>query len=365
MDAAATKSARVALAALALLTAAAGSAQARTAPRHLRDTGLYAHWADKRVRADVIPFSPQYQLWSDGADKRRFIQIPRGKWVDASRPEAWVFPTGTRFWKEFRFAGRLVETRFLERQPGGSWLFASYVWTEDGRDALLAPESGVPDAHQIQPGVSHAVPGVADCRACHEGKTTPVLGFDALQLSSDRDPLAPHARPLLEGEKDLRTLVAAGVVRGLPAELVAQPPRIAAATPTGRAALGYLHANCGGCHNEGGPLAPLQLTLAHTRPSTPEDEPAVRTTVGQPIRGNVPGLPAGQPRVAAGRPDASALLLRMRSRHPLLQMPPLGTRLVDPEAVALLERWIAETGPAIATKLSVSTTRPNEKEKRP
>ena len=365
MDAAATKSARAALAALALVLVAAGSAQARTAPRHLRDTGLYASWADKRVRADIIPFSPQYQLWSDGADKRRFIQIPRGKWVDASRPDAWVFPTGTRFWKEFRFAGRPVETRFIERQPSGTWLYASYVWTADGSDAVLAPEFGVPAAHEIRPGVSHTVPGVADCRACHEGKTTPVLGFDALQLSSDRNPLAPHARPLAEGEKDLRALVAAGVVRRLPAELIAQPPRIAAATPAARAALGYLHANCGGCHNDGGSLAPLELTLAHTRPSAPEEEPALRTTVGQPIRGNVPGLAPGQPRVAAGRPDASALLLRMRSRHPLLQMPPLGTRLVDPEAIALLERWIAETGPAAPTKLSVSTTPTNQKEKRP
>jgi len=33
-----------------------------------------------------------------------------------------------------------------------------------------------------------------DCRACHEGRTTPVLGFSALQLSPDRDPNAPHAQ---------------------------------------------------------------------------------------------------------------------------------------------------------------------------
>ena len=33
---------------------------------------------------------------------------------------------------------------------------------------------------------------------------------------------------------------------------------------------------------------------------------------------------------------------RIGSRYPALQMPPLGTELVDEEAVALIHRWIAE-----------------------
>ena len=33
---------------------------------------------------------------------------------------------------------------------------------------------------------------------------------------------------------------------------------------------------------------------------------------------------------------------RAGSRYPALQMPPLGTELVDDEALALLRRWIAE-----------------------
>ena len=33
---------------------------------------------------------------------------------------------------------------------------------------------------------------------------------------------------------------------------------------------------------------------------------------------------------------------RMGSRYPALQMPPLGTELVDADAVALMRRWISE-----------------------
>ena len=48
------------------------------------------------------------------------------------------------------------------------------------------------------------------------------------------------------------------------------------------------------------------------------------------------------PRIAAGRPDASLLLHRMSRRDPISAMPPLGSRVVDREAVALVERWIRE-----------------------
>ena len=60
---------------------------------------------------------------------------------------------------------------------------------------------------------------------------------------------------------DLKTLAARGLVRGLPARVTATPPRIVAATPTARAALGYLHGNCGGCHTGAG-----ELRVAGLRP---------------------------------------------------------------------------------------------------
>ena len=47
-------------------------------------------------------------------------------------------------------------------------------------------------------------------------------------------------------------------------------------------------------------------------------------------------------RIEPGHPERSALLQRIASRYPALQMPPLGTALVDEAAVALLRRWILE-----------------------
>ena len=308
-------------------------------PEHLTDTGLYVAGSTSIVQADVLPFAPQYPLWSDGAVKRRWIQLPPGSSIDATQPDAWDFPVGTKLWKEFS-QGRRVETRYIERRPDGQWIFASYVWNADGSDATLAPDAGVRElAVAAAPGARYSIPSEADCRACHEGAPAPVLGFSALQLSPDRDPLAPHA-DAAGAQLDLRMLTARGLLRNFPAKLLARPPRIAAADATERAALGYLHGNCGHCHNDAGPLAVLEMTLAQRVTQAAPQNDVMRSLVGVPSQFRAAGVPAAVERVAPGRAGASVLALRMNSRDPLEQMPPLGTTEADPEAFALVARWI-------------------------
>jgi mono/diheme cytochrome c family protein len=238
-------------------------------PEHLRDTGIDAD--------GVLPFAPQYPLWTDGATKRRWIWLPPGTQIDASDPDAWVFPAGTRLWKEFAFDGRAVETRLAERLGDGTWRYAAYVWTADGEDAIVALRGATVGDHEV--------PSAGDCLLCHDTSRAPVLGFSAVQL---------------------------GVAR------------IDARTPTEAAALGYLHANCGHCHDATGELAELAMNLRSD---------ALATTVG--IRD----------RIVPGRPEDSLLFQRMSSREPARQMPPLGTRVVDDEALALVGRWITELEP--------------------
>jgi mono/diheme cytochrome c family protein len=285
-------------------------------PRHLAETGLYADFATRQIAPDVLPFTPQYPLWTDGAEKQRWIRLPEGTAIDAHDPDAWVFPIGTRLWKQFGF-GRAVETRMLERGSDGRWSYASYVWSEDGSDAVLAPERGLKNACKTEAGTMHDIPGRMDCRACHEASANRVLGFSALQLSPDRDPLALHAETPAPGSVDLATLVERGLVRGLPAEFVAKPPRIAARSPRERAALGYLQGNCSACHNSHGELAPLGLHLDNR-------------------------LAGGESPLDSLRPRAELLLARMGTRNPLQQMPPLGTHLADAQALEFIRAWIRE-----------------------
>jgi hypothetical protein len=331
------------LLALVALGTAGASTPPPPLPATLRDTGLRMT-ATGEPPPGIAAFSPQYPLWSDGADKRRWLQLPPGTFIDASRPDAWVFPRGTRLWKEFSHGGRPVETRYIERTADGTWRFAAYVWNEAGTEAVLAPARGIAALPVREaPLGRYAVPSRTDCLACHASTTVPVLGLGVLQLSADRDPLAPGAKPLRPGELDLRALVARGWVRGLPKELATQPARIDAATPVERAALGYLHANCGHCHNTTAARVPLDLTLAQ-RAADPGAARAevLRATLEAVARYQPAGTDGHAVIVAPGRPQASLLASRMQSRHAQVQMPPLGTQVPDPEGLALVQRWIAE-----------------------
>jgi hypothetical protein len=339
----ALQKAKTALAALILgawsQVAAAQPAAPAPLPQHLHETGLYTGPGTK-IDPKNIGFSPQYPLWSDGAVKRRWIYLPPGTAIDASHPDAWEFPVGTRLWKEFS-VDRPIETRYIERLADGSWRFASYVWNEDGTDATLASADGTVLEVRDAPRGRYSIPAEGDCRACHEGAAVPVLGFSALQLSPDRDPLAPHAEA--RSDIDLAGLAARGLIRNLPRQLLQSPPRIAGRSPAERAALGYLHGNCGHCHNDNGAPAPVDLTLAQSAiGGAAGAERVLRTMIDAPSRFRGHGLDKNAPLIAPGRPDASVLVARVRSRNPQTQMPPLGTQMLDADALALLQRWVTE-----------------------
>ena len=203
------------------------------------------------------------------------------------------------------------------------------------------PARGTTLASSVVPGGRYTVPSRDDCVACHGSAAVPVLGVGALQLSPDRDPLAAHAKPSQAGEIDLHGLVARDWLRGLPPTLLKQAPRIAADTPLERAALGYLHANCGHCHNRSGHQVPLRLTLAQSAADARGSrDAALQAVIDVPSRWHGAGVSADAKAVAPGQSDASVLVLRMRSRQAQSQMPPLGTTLTDLEGLSLVTRWI-------------------------
>ncbi len=147
----------------------------------------------------------------------------------------------------------------------------------------------------------------------------------------------------------------AGSCAGCRRSCCATPPRVAAATPAARAALGYLHGNCAGCHNGSGPLADLDFSLeVRVAPAHAIAAAALATAIGHAARFQPAGA-ATQARIAPGAPERSLVALRMASRDAILQMPPLGTHRIDAEAVALVEDFIRELGRPVA---EVTASRP-------
>jgi hypothetical protein len=304
-------------------------AYARPAYSALSETGLYADLGTRELAPGARAFEPNFVLWADGASKERWLQLPEGSQVDSSDMDRWRFPIGTRAWKQFSLDGVPLETRLIERygpEPDDYWMGA-FVWQQDQGDAQFV-EQGQTDLL----GTQHDAPAQDKCPACHNGEPGRFLGFSALQLALDAAEGA-WTLPRLSEE----------------ARLTATPEPEARYAPPGdeltAAALGYLHANCGHCHNPRGtswPDTQMLLRLDVSSPSV-EDSGLFRSVVGQALQ--YYRAAPGTLRVAPGDPESSALIDRMRVRGPREQMPPLATEDVDAEGLELLRRWISALEP--------------------
>lgn len=300
----------------------------------LAGTGLCADPACAQVNPGVRAYAPQVPFWSDTATKRRWIYLPPGEKIDTTDMDHWVFPVGTKLWKEFTRDGTRVETRLLMKQlpddsAAGAWFYAAYQWSAS-QDGTTLVTDGVMNAS----GTQHDIPARYQCRQCHDRlRPTRVLGFEAIQLDYD----APA------GLTDLGDLVADGL-------LTVNPPGAAAprfplpGTAVDQAALAYLHANCGHCHNPTSDVhdvSPLDLRLTTTALGAVAATPAYATAVGQDA-----ALPFTENSVSytklivAGDPASSAVIGRMNSMMGFLFMPALGVELVDPDGQTKLVAWI-------------------------
>jgi len=330
-----------------------------TPPALLSQTGLYSDIATKSVATENLPYEPQYPLWSDGAEKQRWLYLPPGTKINNGRPGAhppahmgnmdyWIFPVGTKIWKEFtwpRLNGsgwHRVETRFAWKAAEGNWQFATYVWDDNETDAKIAPVGGLKDIYPIEDHQTHDIPAQADCITCHNRGGDMVLGIDPLQLSEDRDPMALHAVTPAAGSLTLRRLAEMARLTDYPTEWSTTPLAIKASTPEGRAAMGYLHGNCGNCHNPNGTAAHSWLYFRYSADTTDEQSSSVFVSAINRMSAviQIPGQ-AVTLQIKPGAPDESAVIYAMENpvQH---HMPPIGSKIIDEQAVALIRYWIQQ-----------------------
>jgi hypothetical protein len=318
--------------------------------KHLACAGLYSDFASKTVAADLKEFTPALQFWSDGADKKRWVKMPAGAKIDATNFDEWIYPEGTQLWKEFKVDGKLAETRLFEKGALG-WSHTVYRWNATETDAVrketgeLIPPNGTRTK-------SYEIPNTTQCNVCHSGRVEPVLGFDAIGLG------LPGAQGVT-----LATLQADGrFTAAIPATSLALPDDAKGSLD----AFGYLHINCGTCHNDNqGAGAFLTKPKLLAKPShllgldggvdgggaaTAQTLPLYSSIVCQAsYRSDADGGTLLY--VRGGAPSASLVSILASSRVPegqsptsTQQMPPLVTRQIDPAVAAKLDTWITNLG---------------------
>jgi hypothetical protein len=306
-------------------------------------TGLYADILTKTLAPGVRSYVPAVPLWSDGADKKRWIWLPPGGQIDASDPNEWSFPVGTKVWKEFSRDGKRIETRLFQKVDNGQppiWAPATYAWNAD--ESAAVPSGGGDIVLDSDGGVYH-IPTLAECVKCHNGRKDHILGFEQVSLG------LPDAQGLT-----LTELAKEALIAPVPAQL--QLTIGDDGTGAAALALSWLHINCGvTCHNANssataygvGMLLRLDPTLLDGRSVTGFDP--LTTTIGVPAHSPQWVEPMQWTRIVPGDPSLSLLVQLISHRgtdnSAEGQMPPIDSLIVDTDDVAHVVDWVSKMPP--------------------
>lgn len=299
-------------------------------PPTLSAYGFFTDMAARTPAPRVVAYHLNTPLFSDYAEKQRYIYVPGGQTARYDPEAVLALPVGAALIKTFGYeqqgAFRPIETRVLLHRVRG-WVALPYVWKADLSDAVLqragmrVPVSFTDSSGQART-ISYAVPNQNQCKDCHA-------------LAGAITPIGPKAHNLNDG-RQLQALVAAGLLDRAPADA----PRLARwddphASLDDRARA-YLETNCAHCHNREGAASNSGLFLGWK-----ETDPVARGILKRPVAAGR-GSGGRDFDIVPGDPDASILIYRMESTDPGIAMPELGRATVHAEGVALLRRWIAQ-----------------------
>lgn len=298
-------------------------------PRALSEFGFFADAGAQVPAVGVTPYRLNTPLYSDGAEKLRFIYVPKGARAFARGENLLDLPVGTALIKTFAFPvegkRRLIETRVLLHRADG-WLALPYLWNEEQTEARLAVAGARLDL--VTPwgeAISYRVPNKNQCKECHglDGAVTPI-GPKARNLSHDW----------------LQDMVSAGYLDAMPQDADQLPlweERESVAVV--KVARAYLDVNCAHCHRPGATASNSGLDLRWE-----QQDPHALGIGKRPVAA---GRGAGGFLfdIVPGSPDHSILPYRMSTTEGGIAMPEIGKSTVDEEGLAVVRRWIEEMAP--------------------
>lgn len=321
----------------------------KAVPTRLSEYGFFVgNPAEQKPAEGVMPYTLNTPLFSDYAEKLRFVKLPPGTSARYDAKEVMNFPVGTTLIKTFYFpvdardpakGRRLMETRLLVRNEGG-WKALEYVWNDEQTDATLEVAGERKTVQYVDAaGRTHeqayVMPNLNQCKSCHNrAEVMTPIGPTARQLNGNLD-YGPGS-----GSGPVNQLAhwqTNGLLTDVPES--AKVPRApvwndpATGTLAERARI-YLDINCAHCHRPDGPASTSGLNLSYF-----EQNPTAWGLRKTPVAAGR-GSGGHQYDLVAGHPDQSILLYRMQSTDPGVMMPEVARKVVHTEGVALIREWI-------------------------
>lgn len=297
-------------------------------PKKLSEFGFFTDAAGWKPNQGVELYHLNSALFTDYAEKYRYIYIPAGEQAVAHSDGVLQFPVGSALIKSFGYKvdgeDRLLETRLLLHRADG-WIALPYVWNAEQTEATLkVAGKRVPvrftDPSRQQRSISYAVPNKNQCKECHA-------------LSEAVVPIGPKMRNLSHDTLDM--LLSNDMLEQPSGDHSPIPDFGDTAMPLESRARAYLDINCAHCHNRQGSASNSGLFLTY------EEKSPVHLGVGKRPVAAGRGSGGFSFAIAPGQPDQSIMMHRLKSLEPGVAMPEVGRSLVHDEGAALLSEWIA------------------------
>lgn len=322
--------------------------------KHLSEYGFFeGALADLVPSKQVFPYEVNAPLFSDYAEKARFVFLPEGQSMVYHDTRTFDFPSGAVIIKNFFYwndarepskGRKILETRLLLKEQD-KWKALEYIWNAEQTDAHLEvagasfPHKWI-DSNGKKQAIEYIAPNLNQCKGCHayDGQFVPI-GLSARQLNrveGGENQLMAWQRAgwlVLPEGFDWSTAPQLADYRSYQSSPATRGPEKQMA-PLEAAARAYLDANCAHCHNPHGPANTSGMFLEVWQ-NDPE-----RLGIGKaPVAA---GRGSGKRRfgIVPGKPKESILVYRMESDDPGIRMPELGRQMMDLEGVELIKSWI-------------------------
>jgi uncharacterized repeat protein (TIGR03806 family) len=278
-------------------------------------------------------------LFTDYAEKDRFVFLPEGQKAIMKEDGYFDFPTGSMLVKNFYYTedqiedGRLMETRILLKDEN-EWRAISYVWDENEKDAKISKVGDLSPLLINHKGskiaFDYIVPNKNQCKSCHNyNEMIDPLGFKYANLNKEITIENQSVNQLiLLGQKGIIDLNNYGN------DIQIMKSYLDAELSIRERALAYLDVNCGHCHRPEGPGNTSGLFLQYNETRT--------NHLGYCKAPVAAGKGSGgrQFDIHPGSADSSILYFRMASLDPGIMMPEIGRSLAHNEGLSIIEEWI-------------------------
>ncbi len=305
--------------------------------------------SDLQPVATVVPYDINSVLFSNYAEKLRFIKLPDGDKVKYTEEGPLSFPKGTIIIKNFYYENdfrkpgqgrRILETRLLVHEEKG-WTAYPYVWNDEQTEAFYDVAGDIKNVSYINASgkrinIDYIIPNKNQCKGCHiRGDKMQPIGPTAMQLNREYTYATGKQNQLSYWQQH-------GLLNGLPAlNSIDKFPGIDDESQSLDArARAYLDVNCGTCHHPQGPANTSGLFLHYDQDASVE-----LGIMKSPVAA---GRGAGKNSfdIVPGKPHKSILSFRMQTNDPGIAMPELGREQIHKEGVKLIKEWIKQLPPA-------------------